>query len=132
MNKITIYGNVGKDAETRNFENSSSVSEFTIATNKTWKTKDGEKKQQTTWFTVKLWNKAILATFIKKGTPLLIEGEMQCDVWEDKEGNKRYSWHINAREIHFTQGSQKQESNDAAPKSDSEQEYEDQYKDLPF
>ena len=55
-NLTTIIGNVGEDAKTRTFDNGSAVTNFNVATTETWKSKDGEKKESTTWFRVNYWS----------------------------------------------------------------------------
>lgn len=102
MNKATLTGYVGQDPSIANLENTR-IGNFTLATSHKWKNKDGEKQERTEWHRIVVFGpKADLAEqYIKKGSHLLIEGEIRTRNYDDKEGNKRYVTEIYASTIEF-------------------------------
>jgi len=96
MNRTIITGNIGKDAETREV-GSTSVTSFSVAVTERWKDKQGEQKEQTTWFNCEKWAVSeVFASFLKKGTRVLVEGKMICD-----EHDGKYYWKLRAQNIEF-------------------------------
>ncbi len=89
--QITIAGHVGRDPETRYSTDGKAVSNFSVAYS--YRTK-GEKA--TTWFRVAAFDKTadVVSQYVKKGTPVLVSGEMRSREYTDKDGNKRESWEI--------------------------------------
>jgi single-strand DNA-binding protein len=98
INKVILVGRVGKDPEVRHLDNNSVVARFTLATNETYKNKNGEKITNTEWHNIVVWRSLaeIAGRYIKKGTMLYVEGKIRTRAWDDKEGNKRYSTDIEA------------------------------------
>ncbi|MBI4647824.1 MAG: single-stranded DNA-binding protein [Bacteroidia bacterium] len=96
VNKAILIGNVGKDPEVRYLENGVAVANFSLATSEVYKNKAGEKITTTEWHNIVLWNRLAETAekFVKKGTPLFIEGRIRTRQWEDKDGNKRYTTEI--------------------------------------
>lgn len=96
MNKVMLIGNVGKEPDVRHLEGGAVVASFSLATNKTYRNKSGEKVQETEWHNLVCWNKTaeICEKYVKKGDKLYVEGELRTRDWEDKEGNKRYTTEI--------------------------------------
>ena len=94
VNKTLFIGNLGKDPETKFFESGKQLTTFSIAVSKSW-TKDGEKREKTTWINIACWAKtAELANqMLKKGSRVWIEGELEHQEWE-KNGEKRISTQI--------------------------------------
>ena len=87
-NLTTIIGNVGEDAKTRTFDNGSAVTNFNVATTETWKSKDGEKKESTTWFRVNYWScPEKLLPYIKKGAKVLVTGKVYSSAYVNKDGD---------------------------------------------
>lgn len=96
VNKTILIGNIGKDPETRTFENGSEVCQFSLATSKNWKDKAGEWQEKTTWHNIVVWgNQAQRAAQLKKGDTLYLEGEIDNRSYK-KDGQKRYISEINA------------------------------------
>jgi len=97
FHKTIIVGNLGRDPETRYLPSGEAVCNFSVAVTESWKSKDGEKKENTTWYRVNTFGKLaeICGQYLKKGSSVLIEGKMQCREWE-KEGVKQYSWELRA------------------------------------
>lgn len=98
LNKATIIGNVGKDPEFRDVTTSQRVANLSIATSESWKDKTtGEKKERTEWHRVVVWNDGLVSViekYVKKGSKLYIEGQIQTRKWQDKDGGDRYSVEI--------------------------------------
>ncbi len=96
VNKAILIGNLGKDPEVRQLESGVKVATFSMATSETYKTKDGNKVEQTEWHNIVLWRglAEVAEKYLKKGNPVYIEGRIRTRSWEDKEGNKRYTTEI--------------------------------------
>jgi len=90
LNKIMVIGNVGRDAEMRYAPSGSAVTTFSVATNRTY-TRDGEKKEETEWFTVEAWNRLAELTnqFVVKGRKVYVEGRFHLDTWTGNDGQQR-------------------------------------------
>lgn len=97
LNRAEILGNVGADPEIRSLNNGSKVANFRIATSESWKDKNtGEKKERTEWHSIVIWNEGlvgIVEKYVKKGSKILVEGELQTRKWE-KDGVDRYTTEI--------------------------------------
>ncbi len=92
INKVILLGNVGRDPEVRYLDNGVVVTKFPLATSETYTNKSGDKVTNTEWHNVVLWRKLaeVAEKWVKKGTPLYIEGKIRSRSYEDKDGNKRY------------------------------------------
>lgn len=99
VNKVILVGRVGQDPETRNIRRNTDfeIAEFSLATSKSWRDRNtGERKEKTEWHKVKVMNdglvKAVVRPYVKKGSLLYIEGELETESWEDRQsGQKRYA-----------------------------------------
>lgn len=102
MNKVFLYGNVGKDPDTRTV-NDKTVTKFSLATNKTYTNASGEKVTDTQWHNITIWGKLAetAAKYVKKGNPLIVEGEINYRSYENKEGVTVYVTEILGSHIHF-------------------------------
>jgi len=102
VNKVIIVGNLGKDPEMRYMPSGGAVASITIATSDQWKDKQsGEQKERTEWHNVVAFNRLaeIMGEYLKKGSQVYIEGRLQTDKWQDKQGNDRYTTKIYANEM---------------------------------
>ncbi len=91
VNKVILLGHLGKDAETRFTPGGTSVSKFSLATNR--RTKDqqtGEWKDTTDWHNIVMWRTENVANYLLKGKQIYLEGRLESRSYEDKEGQKRY------------------------------------------
>jgi single-strand DNA-binding protein len=105
VNKVILLGNLGKDAETKFTPSGTSVSNFTLATNRRWKDQQsGEWKEETEWHRCVLWKSENRANYLVKGTPVYIEGRLQTRSWEDKEGQKRYTTEVVCEDLILLSG----------------------------
>ena len=88
VNKAIILGNVGQDPEVRYTKNGTAVCNFSIATNKSWKTQDGQKQDKTSWHRVTAWGKVaeIAGQYVKKGSQVYVEGELDYGSFTNKDG----------------------------------------------
>ncbi len=122
VNKVILVGNLGKDPELRNTTSGTSVCEFSIATGEKWKGKDGQMQERTEWHRIIVWGPLgeTCAKFLSKGRQVYLEGRIQTRSWEDKDGNKRYTTEIVAREVQFlgTGGGRSGDGDGPPPPSD--------------
>jgi len=93
INRVTIVGRLGADAEMRSFQNGGAVVNFRVATSETWKDRNGEKQERTEWHTIAVFAKWLIddASKLRKGDMVMIEGMQQTRKWQDQGGNDRYS-----------------------------------------
>jgi single-strand DNA-binding protein len=100
INKAILIGNLGGDPEVRYTQTGTAVANFTIATTETW-TKDGNKEEKTEWHRIVAFARLgeICGEYLSKGSKVYIEGRIQTRQWDDKDGNKRYTTEIVAREM---------------------------------
>ena len=97
VNKVILVGTLGKDPETKTFQNGGSVTNFSIATSERWKDKNtGEMKEQTEWHSIVLNNKLgeIAQQYLRKGSKVYIEGSLRTRKWQDQNGQDRYTTEI--------------------------------------
>ena len=88
VNKAIILGNAGQDPEIRYTKNGTAVCNFSIATNKSWKSQDGQKQEKTSWHRVTAWGKVaeIAGQYVKKGSQVYVEGELDYGSFTNKDG----------------------------------------------
>ena len=96
VNKVILVGRLGRDPETRYTGGGQAVANFSVATDESYKDKNGERQKRTEWHRVTAWGKLaeICQQYLKKGTMVYIEGRIQSREWQDKEGQKRTSFDI--------------------------------------
>lgn len=96
VNKVILIGNIGRDPELRVLEGNISRVNFTLATNETYKDKNGNRIDHTEWHNIVLWRSLAESAhrLLKKGMQIYLEGKIQTRQWIDKEGNKRTSYDI--------------------------------------
>ncbi len=115
MNKAIIIGNITADPELKTTTGGTSVTSFSVATNKKWTTESGEKKESVEYHNCVAWTRLaeIIAEFGHKGLKVMCEGELQTRSWEDDAGKKHYRTEI--RVSNFEMLSAKQKDAQAAP-----------------
>jgi len=107
INKVIIVGNLGQDPETRYMPSGAAVTNFTVATNESWKDKQtGEQKDRTEWHRVAMFNRLaeIAAEYLRKGSQVYIEGKLRTRKWQGQDGNDRYTTEIIADEMQMLGG----------------------------
>lgn len=103
VNKVIIVGNLGRDPEVRSFPNGGKVVNLRIATSETWRDKQsGERKERTEWHSVAIFNEAlgkIAEQYLRKGSTVYIEGQLETRKWQDQSGADRYTTEIVLRQF---------------------------------
>ena len=102
VNKVILVGNLGADPESRFMPNGDAVCNVRLATTESWKDKaSGEKREITEWHRVVFYRRLaeIASQYLKKGTPVYVEGRIRTRKWQDKEGQERYTTEIEATEM---------------------------------
>ena len=98
VNKVIIIGNLGKDPEIRNFPNGGRVCNFSVATSESWRDKNsGEKQERTQWHNISILSDPLVniaERFLKKGSKVYLEGQLETRKWQDNSGSDRYSTEI--------------------------------------
>jgi single-strand DNA-binding protein len=106
VNKVILIGNLGRDPEVRSFSNGGKVCNLNVATSETWKDKQsGERKERTEWHTVAIFNEAlagIAERYLRKGSKVYIEGQLETRKWQDQSGADRYSTEVVLRPYNGT------------------------------
>ena len=111
MKKISIIGNVTKDAEVRAFEGGRSVINFDVAVNERYKDKNGQKVERTSYIRCALWREVTtIAQYITKGTKIYVEGSPDADAYINKDGKAVGNLKINVRELEFLGSAKKTET----------------------
>ncbi|MBL7208670.1 MAG: single-stranded DNA-binding protein [Dehalococcoidia bacterium] len=103
LNKVMLIGNVGTDPEMRFTPSGNPVTSFRVATSRTYTTSEGERRQETEWFTVVAWRKLAESCnqFLTKGQRVYIEGNLRTRNWEGRDGQKRTSVEVIANRVLF-------------------------------
>ena len=98
VNKVILIGNLGRDPEVRSFQNGGRVCNLRIATSESWKDKaSGERKERTEWHSVAIFNDnlvTIAERYLKKGSKVYLEGQLETRKYTDKDGNERYTTEV--------------------------------------
>lgn len=98
LNKVMLIGNLCSDPEVRSFSNGGKVANLRVATNETWKDKNtGERQERAEFHTVAVFNEGlvgIVERYIKKGSKVFVEGQLQTRKWQDQNGQDRYSTEV--------------------------------------
>lgn len=98
VNKVILIGNLGRDPEIRSFQNGGRVASFSLATSDTWKDKaTGERKERTEWHRVSVLNDKLVEVverYVKKGSKLYIEGQLETRKYTDKDGQEKYTTEV--------------------------------------
>ncbi len=103
LNKIILIGNVGTDPEMRFTPSGNPVTSFRLATNRVYTTPDGERKQETEWFTIVTWRKQAESCnqFLTKGQRVYVEGSLRTRAWEGRDGQRRVTAEVIANRVLF-------------------------------
>lgn len=98
VNKVILIGNLGADPEVRSFQNGGKVCNLRIATSETWKDKQsGERKERTQWHSVAIFSEPLARVaeqYLKKGSKVYVEGQLETRKWQDQSGADRYSTEV--------------------------------------
>ncbi|MFY0310718.1 single-stranded DNA-binding protein [Leisingera sp. D0M16] len=98
LNKVMLIGNLGRDPEVRSFQNGGKVCNLRIATSETWKDRNtGERRERTEWHSVAIFNEGLVRVceqYLRKGSKVYVEGQLQTRKWQDQSGQDRYSTEV--------------------------------------
>jgi single-strand DNA-binding protein len=106
INKVILVGTIGKDPEVRYSQAGAALTTLSVATNESWKDKNGEKQERTEWHRVKFFGRLaeIAGEYLKKGGQVYIEGSLRTEKYTDKQGVEKYSTDIIANEMQMLGG----------------------------
>lgn len=124
VNKVILVGRLGGDPETKTV-GQNTLTNFSLATDKQWVDRDGQRQKKTEWHRVVTWGKVAenCGKYLSKGRQVYVEGEIQTRSWDDKEGKKQYMTEIVANTIQFLgDNPNKNSSNNSRVTSDFGQE----------
>ena len=105
LNKVMLIGNLGADPEVRSFQNGGKVANLRIATSETWKDREGQRQERTEWHTVAIFSEGlvrVVESYLKKGSKVFVEGQLQTRKWQDQNGQDRYSTEVVLRGFNGT------------------------------
>ena len=97
VNKVILVGNLGQDPESRSMPSGGEVVNFSVATSENWKDRDGNKQERTEWHRVVIWNEnlgRVAKQYLKKGSKVYLEGQLQTRKWTDQSGQDKYSTEV--------------------------------------
>lgn len=107
INKVILVGNLGADPETRYTASGAAITSIRIATSESWTDKQsGEKQERTEWHSITFFGKLaeIAGEYLRKGSQVYVEGRLQTDKWQDKDGNDRYTTKVIANDMQMLGG----------------------------
>jgi single-strand DNA-binding protein len=140
VNEVTLIGRLTEKPELKSTTNGNNVSSFTVATNRVWKDKEGDKQEETQFTKVVAWGKQAetIAQYFIKGQEIYVRGRLQTRKYEDKEGNTRYATEVVLERFEFGQKPKGAQSDDGwedqpAPEEGSQDDGEEiNPDDIPF
>ena len=97
VNKVILVGNLGADPEARSLNNGGEVVNMRVATSESWKDREGQRQERTEWHNVVIFNEnlgRVAKSYLKKGSKVYLEGQIQTRKWQDQSGNDRYTTEI--------------------------------------
>ena len=97
VNKVILVGNLGADPEARSLNNGGEVVNLRVATSESWKDRDGNRQERTEWHQVVIWNEnlgRVAKNYLRKGSKVYLEGQLQTRKWQDQNGADRYSTEV--------------------------------------
>jgi len=135
LNKVFMIGNLTRDPELRYIPNGSAVASFTLAMNRVYKSQTGEKKEEVTFIRVVVWARLaeVCAEYLKKGSPVFVEGRLQSRSWDGPDGQKRNATEVVAMNIQFMgqPGGKKSAAGSEGPAAEKEEMGEIQLDEMP-
>lgn len=135
VNKCILVGRLGQNPELKYTPSGAAVTNFSIATNESWKDKAGAKQEHVEWHKLVAWNQTaeLIAKYLTKGRQAYFEGKLQTRNWQDKDGQTKYTTEIVVHTVQFLDsGGQKNESAAAGPSTAAPSEPGFTVDDIPF
>jgi len=120
LNKVLLMGNITRDPELRYVPSGTAVATFDIAVNRVYSTQTGEKKEETSFVRIVVWGRRaeVCAEYLRKGSPIFVEGRLRSRSWETQDGQKRSTIEVIANNVQFLRSAQSQKSG-RAPSPDT-------------
>ena len=97
VNKVILVGNLGADPESRSLNNGGEVVNMRVATSESWKDRDGNRQERTEWHNIVIFNEnlgRVAKSYLRKGSKVYLEGQIQTRKWQDQSGNDKYTTEI--------------------------------------
>ena len=115
LNKVFLIGNLTRDPELRYIPSGTAVANFGLATNRIYKNRDGEQKEEVCFVEIVTWAKTAenCANYLAKGRPVFVEGRLQFDSWETEDGQKRSKLRVVADRVQFLGGRRAEDAPEA-------------------
>jgi single-strand DNA-binding protein len=135
VNKVTLVGRLGRDPEKFSTKSGVDVANFSMATDESYKNKDGERQKRTEWHKIIVWGRSaeIAVKYLKKGSMVFVDGRIQSREWQDKEGVKRTSFEIVANNFRMLERKADGNGKPGEPEpGESEPAYVPSNEDIPF
>lgn len=106
FNKVFLIGNLTRDPELKHTPSNQAVASIGLAVNRNFTTKDGEKREETTFVDCEAWGRQaeVMSQYLAKGRPVMIEGRLKLDQWQDKDGNNRSKLRVVVENFQFLGG----------------------------
>ena len=106
FNKVLLVGNLTRDPELKHTPSNQAVAQIGLAVNRQFNTKDGEKREETTFVDCEAWGRTaeVMSQYLSKGRPVLVEGRLKLDQWQDKDGNNRSKLKVVIENFQFLGG----------------------------
>jgi single-strand DNA-binding protein len=123
LNKVFLIGNLTKDPELRYIPSGTAVTDLRLAVNRNWTGQDGQKHEEVTYVDVTLWARQaeLACEYLSKGRPVLIEGYLRYDEWQDKDGEKRSRLRVTGERMQFLGAPGGKGGSPRAPSPDSQE-----------
>ena len=120
FNKVILMGNLTRDPEVKTLQSGTAVANFGLAVNEQYRTKNGDKKENTTFVDIEVWRRQAenCGEYLSKGSAVLIDGKLKLDQWQNSEGQKRSKHKVTAMSVQFLPKGEKRQ-----PKDDEGGEY---------
>ncbi len=117
LNKVFLMGNLTRDPELRYTPSGTAIASFGIAINRTWSGPDGEKKEEVCYVDINMFGRRaeVINEYFSKGNPIFIEGRLQFQQWETKDGQKRNTLRVVAEDFQFIGGKTKRDEGPSFP-----------------
>ena len=117
LNKVFLMGNLTRDPELRVTPSGTTIVSFGIATSRTWSGQDGEKKEEVCYVDINMFGRRaeVINEYFSKGNPIFIEGRLQFQQWETKDGQKRNALRVVAEDFQFLGGKTKKDEGPSFP-----------------
>jgi single-strand DNA-binding protein len=122
--KVIIMGNLTRDPELKYLDSGTALAKLTVAVNRTWKSKSGEKKEEVSFVDCTAWTRTaeVIAEYFVKGDPILIEGYLKQENWESAEGQKRSKLGVQVESFQFVGNKRDREGSAVGPEQSQENE----------